>query len=45
MKRVVKQSEDDPCLPPTKQSKSDAPRRGVYMCVGGKQSAPDVDDY
>ncbi|KAF4088101.1 hypothetical protein AMELA_G00078960 [Ameiurus melas] len=27
MKRVIKQSEDDPCHPPTKQSKSDAPRR------------------
>lgn len=31
MKRVFRHSEDDPCLPPAKQSKNDAPRRGVYM--------------
>ncbi|KAK3551388.1 hypothetical protein QTP70_016629 [Hemibagrus guttatus] len=27
MKRVFRHSEDDPCLPPAKQSKSDAPRK------------------
>ncbi|KAM9488909.1 grainyhead-like transcription factor 2a isoform 1-T2 [Clarias gariepinus] len=27
MKRVFRQPEDDPCLPPAKQSKSDVPRR------------------
>ncbi|GAA6099571.1 grainyhead-like transcription factor 2a isoform X1 [Tachysurus ichikawai] len=27
MKRVFRHSEDDPCLPPAKQSKNDAPRR------------------
>lgn len=33
MKRAFRQPEDDHSLPPAKQSKSVAPRRGVYMCV------------